>query len=377
MPEWNQDAPGHQGGGAAPEPTPPAGERAAGPDPEPDARSRSFTERGLLGWLITISTGGIGGLLLGQQELSALMALAGLFVAAQAADQDPRWRPLYLALAWVVPLSAVLAFVSIGRLLGAGTLAEPYRTVLTGFAGWAAVVSALLWLPPVTEALVQVMFPGQASSHSLRLTARLVAMGYLLAVPAAVALRETLLELLRSPASPLTAEGFAGSLVGYVALALAGVGFMIRRDSRATIQRLGLRALGGRDLLVGALAVGALVALTSGADALQQRWLHPLWEQDQLMNEAIVGRLGVARALLLGVSAGVGEEITMRGALQPRLGLTRSSLLFAALHVQYTWYGILVIFLLGMVLGWVRARTSTSVAMLAHGAFDVVAVFTN
>ena len=76
------------------------------------------------------------------------------------------------------------------------------------------------------------------------------------------------------------------------------------------------------------------------------------------------------------VSAGVGEEITMRGALQPRLGLKLTSLLFASLHVQYSWFGVLVIFVLGLVLGVVRARTSTSVVMLAHTVFDVVAVFT-
>ena len=67
----------------------------------------------------------------------------------------------------------------------------------------------------------------------------------------------------------------------------------------------------------------------------------------------------------------------MRGALQPKLGLVLTSLLFASLHVQYTWFGVLVIFLLGALLGFVRSRTSTSVVMLAHTVFDVIAVFTS
>jgi len=49
--------------------------------------------------------------------------------------------------------------------------------------------------------------------------------------------------------------------------------------------------------------------------------------------------MGPGLMLLLGLSAGIGEEITLRGALQPKLGLALTSLLFAALHVQYSWYG--------------------------------------
>jgi CAAX protease family protein len=66
----------------------------------------------------------------------------------------------------------------------------------------------------------------------------------------------------------------------------------------------------------------------------------------------------------------------MRGALQPRLGLVLTSLLFASLHVQYSWYGMVVIFLLGMVLGTIRRRTSTTAAMAVHVLYDIVAVLT-
>jgi membrane protease YdiL (CAAX protease family) len=76
---------------------------------------------------------------------------------------------------------------------------------------------------------------------------------------------------------------------------------------------------------------------------------------------------------VLGVSAGVGEELMVRGALQPRVGLVWASLLFAAAHVQYTWFGMLTIVLLGMTLGVVRKSANTTTAIVVHVLYDVIA----
>lgn len=335
------------------------------------------TERGLIGWLASITVLGLVGLLFNQQELAGLVGCAGLFVAAQAADTEPRWRWLYLALAWIVPLSGAGAFIALGTLLQNTDLRDPWKAILIGYVGWAAFLSVILWIRRVADALVQVMFRGEPSSHTLRLTARLVLTGLLISIPAAFALRNELMEMLQSPDSPLTTGGFAGSLVGYVALALAGVGFLIRRTTAQTLERLGIRGLSMRDWAIAGVTVLVLVALTTGADFAQQRWFHDLWLKDQEMTRAMAAKLGLGSALLLGISAGVGEEVTMRGALQPKLGLILTSLLFASLHVQYTWFGVTLIFLLGVLLGVVRSRTHTGVVVVAHTAFDVVAVFTS
>ena len=87
----------------------------------------------------------------------------------------------------------------------------------------------------------------------------------------------------------------------------------------------------------------------------------------------IAGKLTVAASIVLGVSAGVGEELLVRGALQPRAGLFWASILFAAGHVQYTWFGMLTILLLGVALGIVRARANTTTAIVVHGLYDIVA----
>ena len=84
--------------------------------------------------------------------------------------------------------------------------------------------------------------------------------------------------------------------------------------------------------------------------------------------------MGPGRMVLLGLSAGVGEEITLRGALQPRLGIVLTSLLFAGLHVQYSWYGIASIFVFGLILGTIRRRSGTTAAIAVHGLYDILAL---
>jgi membrane protease YdiL (CAAX protease family) len=51
-----------------------------------------------------------------------------------------------------------------------------------------------------------------------------------------------------------------------------------------------------------------------------------------------------------------------------------TSLLFASLHIQYSWMGMAVILLLGLTLGVIRRRASTTVAIGVHVLYDVVAV---
>jgi hypothetical protein len=46
--------------------------------------------------------------------------------------------------------------------------------------------------------------------------------------------------------------------------------------------------------------------------------------------------------------------------------------LWAALHVQYDWTGILQIFIIGLFLGWMRWRSgSTLLTLLLHALFNL------
>jgi membrane protease YdiL (CAAX protease family) len=86
-------------------------------------------------------------------------------------------------------------------------------------------------------------------------------------------------------------------------------------------------------------------------------------------------------SLLLSLSAGVGEEVLFRGALQPlvasltrsdALGVGLSSLLFAALHAATPRY-LLLAFILSGYLGWVQIGSGNLlIPILVHTLFDVV-----
>ncbi|MGH2400453.1 MAG: CPBP family intramembrane glutamic endopeptidase, partial [bacterium] len=235
-------------------------------------------------------------------------------------------------------------------------------------------ICVITGLRPVSNALIRLFFHNAVPNHIHRLAARLTAMALLFAIPGWFMIRHV--NLMPEDLTPLLEpERLGGGLLGYVFLALAAVGFLVRRSPRATLERLGLRTLTGRHVVVIAVGVVALFALNGGAEWIQRTHFPALWESDRAATEAIARNLTVFQGLVLGLSAGIGEEITLRGALQPRLGIVMTALLFASLHVQYSWFGILVIFLLGIFLGWMRRWTSTTVAIVIHTLYDMIAVF--
>lgn len=83
--------------------------------------------------------------------------------------------------------------------------------------------------------------------------------------------------------------------------------------------------------------------------------------------------LGVA--LIIGFSAGVGEEVLFRGLMQPVFGVIPAAILFALIHSHYGFTPILVLLgLLGAICGVVRLRFNTTAAILLHGAFDFFSI---
>ena len=83
----------------------------------------------------------------------------------------------------------------------------------------------------------------------------------------------------------------------------------------------------------------------------------------------------ISGALLLGISAGAGEEILFRGAIQPRYGIVFTSIVFASLHIQYgISLTIVGIFFVSVLLGLERQRVNTTASMVTHVIYDVLAV---
>jgi uncharacterized protein len=155
-----------------------------------------------------------------------------------------------------------------------------------------------------------------------------------------------------------------------------GVGIFIRRNFAESLARLGL-VRSSRWQLFAALLVAQVMSLVGvGADFLTS-WLTPhTASQLNQVSQAMYGSFGsdILPWVLLAVSAGIAEEVLFRGALQPRLGLLLTSLLFTATHLQYGLSIVLAVILLGgLSLGLLRKYANTTTAILCHVTYDLLA----
>jgi len=126
-----------------------------------------------------------------------------------------------------------------------------------------------------------------------------------------------------------------------------------------------------------------LVGLVAASDALLYFGGYPLVTPFQLQSYTTAVAEGWLPALLVGsiLVAPAGEEIMFRGFVFR--GWARSdrttwpaivviSVLWAGLHVQYDWTGILQIFVIGLFLGWMRWRSgSTLLTFLLHALLNL------
>jgi uncharacterized protein len=137
-----------------------------------------------------------------------------------------------------------------------------------------------------------------------------------------------------------------------------------------------VRMLGLRGLLVGVAAAGVLWVVGTAMDELTYTvWGAAGWPRTN--PELIEQLMGVAMsplgAIVASVAAGVGEELLMRGVLQPRFGWLLPNVAFTAAHAfQYNLDALVSVFVLGAILAAVRARWSTSEAIIAHGLYNLV-----
>ena len=164
--------------------------------------------------------------------------------------------------------------------------------------------------------------------------------------------------------------------LSFVAAAVLGVGLFTRRKVRGVLERLKLEGVNSRQLGIFAATTVGLLAF-SWIISVVWNLVDPIgYKEVGNISEILFGKLAtVLGALTLGLSAGIGEELLFRGALQPRLGLIATSLLFMIAHTQYTISPALIeIFVVGLVLGVVRNRANTTTAILIHAAYNILTV---
>jgi hypothetical protein len=131
------------------------------------------------------------------------------------------------------------------------------------------------------------------------------------------------------------------------------------------------------------LGIAALVVLIAVADALLYLSGRDLVTPFQLQSYTTAAAAGWLPAMLAGaiLVAPAGEEAMFRGFLfrgwvrSPRSAwpaIVLISVLWAMLHIQYDWTGVLQIFIVGLFLGWMRWRSGSLVlTFMLHALFNL------
>ncbi|MEW5986480.1 MAG: CPBP family intramembrane glutamic endopeptidase [Chloroflexota bacterium] len=236
--------------------------------------------------------------------------------------------------------------------------------VLLAIALWGTLVS----LPPARRALARFLPINPASPvHTLAL----VMAGYL-GGNTLLTLSQGGLEGLAEAAEAASVVTFVSSELLLVAVAAAGVGLFSRRSGQQVVARLGLTALRPRQLVAGMGWVAVMVVTQGVVGAAWFIWQPQQAELLESVNTLLLQDIdSLGEWFALALAAAVGEEILFRGALQPVLGLLPTAALFALAHVQYGLTPVTVfVLILGLVLGLIRRRWNTSLAIVVHFSYN-------
>ena len=312
-------------------------------------------------------------------------------VLANLAERNPSLRALqYVYLFILNGILMLLGFASLGAgalktqgglgQLGLGNAFQNVDWVGAGIVLLAGAVLALLLLLPQARRVAARLFAIDANSivhaTALSLTATTIAGNLWQMAISSYLLTPEGLKQAQQVGSATYVDILIFPLLTLLATALLSVGWLTRRSWPEVVERLGLTT---PTLPQVGLAVAATVVLIFLSIATDRLWaaVDPV-SQKQVggISNALLGNFtGVSGAFAIGITAAIGEESFFRGAYLPRFGILMSALLFASFHVQYfISLATLLVFVIGLVLGVLRQRTTLAVCILVHFLYNFTSV---
>lgn len=182
-------------------------------------------------------------------------------------------------------------------------------------------------------------------------------------------------------------EGESGALAGnagwliltmltFIAVAYASVGYRIYRTGHDATNRLGLQVPSLRTIGISlAFVIPCFIVSTIGSLLTVAFQPDIVDNVEETMDQITNGLQNPVGALLIGLTAGIGEELLFRGAVQPRFGIAIAALLWTSLHFQYEFSFILVgLFGVGVLLGLQRKYFGTTSAIVTHAVYNMIVV---
>lgn len=176
---------------------------------------------------------------------------------------------------------------------------------------------------------------------------------------------------------------FFSSITTLIVVAF-GVGLPIKRKWREVLFRVGLVKPGLKEFGIGA----AMCIVTFFYDYLWSLFTHASQQHgsfssvmNQFNSTTYMGNGGFSSAIgiasAVGLSAGFEEEICIRGALQPVIGIVPSAFMHAALHMQFAHAPMFIIqiFVWSALMGVLKYYTNTTTTLIAHTLFNFISCF--
>ena len=162
----------------------------------------------------------------------------------------------------------------------------------------------------------------------------------------------------------------------FVAVAYVAVGYRVHRTGAEATRRLGLTMPSLKTIAISLAMVIPCFAVSLIGSALTVAFQPDVVENlEDTMEQMTSGLDNPLGALMIGLSAGIGEEVLFRGAIQPRFGIVIAALVWTTVHAQYDVSFVLVgLFGVGILLGIQRKYFGTISAVITHAVYNMLAV---
>lgn len=173
---------------------------------------------------------------------------------------------------------------------------------------------------------------------------------------------------------PLTVVDLFLDETPFLFVALVGVGLFIRRNLAGTADRLGVEVPAWWHITLALAAAGVFFVVAQQLDVLGHLWTPQIATRVDATTQHVFGQLGgpvgIAAVALL---PGICEELLFRGALQPRLGLVPTAVLFTSIHTQYALsLDTVAVLVIALGLGLIRKYVNTTASVTTHVGYNLL-----
>ena len=277
---------------------------------------------------------------------------------------------------WASHATGILAGVTSGGtfLLGAvyfsGVIGAPATKAYGAGVMVTAVVAAVLAFDPVRRRVAAILrIDAENPVHALALVIAVIVLGTQVS-------QVVFVDVLAVDQSgpPLTIVDLFAQELPFLIIAVTGVGIFMRRTPSETAVRLGAVKPAWWQVTLAIAAGGLFFAFSVGIVSLSYAWTPEVAHRiDTTTNHVFGGLANPIGIAALAVLPAICEESLFRGALQPRLGLVVTALLFTSIHTQYSIsFDTLAVFILALGLGLIRKYTNTTTSGICHATYNLL-----